>query len=156
MSARRPDMKEWVCRSGGKSCIYPCYFNEETEVCLSGEGKIRCERVADTAPLHCRTPCEHYSSKVSVKTTCPRKNELLFLGGDKTGAQLLQDTLENGCTHAIARVTPAPGRMKKVPEFSIDDRIDYLDFSVSAVVFDIVHCCYLLQTIKCLLRNGGA
>lgn len=59
-----------------------------------------------SATLHCRTPCSHYSSKVTVKPSCPRKKELLFLGGDKTGAQLLQDTLEHGCPHAIRSDPP--------------------------------------------------
>jgi len=44
------------------------------------------------ATLHCGT-CGHYSSRVTVKPSCPRKGELLFLGGDKSGAQLLQAPL---------------------------------------------------------------
>jgi hypothetical protein len=100
--------------------------------------------IVTTDHPHCRTPCEHYSSKVSVKNTCPRKGELLFLGGDKTGAQLLQDTLEHGCLYA----------RRKGP--STEERLDYIDFEISAVQCDIVRCCYLLQVIKCLLQHGGA
>jgi hypothetical protein len=48
--------------------------------------------------------CEHYSSKNTVKESCPRKDELLFRGGTKTGAQLIQDTVTYGC-HVFTKKT---------------------------------------------------
>ncbi len=82
-----------------------CYYLQQIK-CLMRNLPAPPAPLCNVAPsLHCRT-CGHYSSRVTVRDSCPRKRELLFLGGDKTGAQLLQDTLEHGCEHAIARGGP--------------------------------------------------
>ena len=41
--------------------------------------------------------CMHHSSRKTFRVSCPRSKELLFLGGDKSAQQIMDDVRENDC-----------------------------------------------------------
>jgi len=43
--------------------------------------------------------CINHRSKKTHEYSCPRSKELLFLGGDKSAAQIIEDVRVNGCQH---------------------------------------------------------
>jgi hypothetical protein len=52
--------------------------------------------------------CEHHKGRKTFKESCSRINELLFKGGDKTAAQLMQDTAKNPCPFFINKLGHFP------------------------------------------------
>ncbi len=50
--------------------------------------------------------CGHHKGRKTFAETCPRKGELLFLGGTKSAAQLMTETATEGCKDAIPKPDP--------------------------------------------------
>jgi len=43
--------------------------------------------------------CTHKGLRNWFKETCPRVDELLFRGGNKSATQIIEETRKNGCQH---------------------------------------------------------
>ena len=51
---------------------------------------------------HCGS-CGHKGLRKWFKETCPRVDELLFRGGNKSATQIIEDTKANGCLHYCSK-----------------------------------------------------
>jgi hypothetical protein len=87
---------------------------------VPGDESPRCAGQPDS-PESC-PHCENYSSKVTVKESCPRKDELLFRGGHLTGEQLIQDAKQFGCHGFCKKVAKLPLGSKALKEAA--DRVN--------------------------------